>query len=336
MLTAAHHFEVVDLWVRGELLGTRHAVTFAGHKVSLIFPANETDFGVETNNSDPPVLGHTSLRGRENVPTAEVLMIRIEVEVVSDFKLPTEQIEVPTSVASYEGVKILRDTEQIAREFAQKYISLVRAELDQFWLGPSESQLKSTWLTLLLDNSGNGIEASYGDPVAVTIYALDNILSEELNAAFIQKVLEGAEPDLAATFLTDAQYTVLRANDPNLRQAVLLAAIACEVKIKDTITSLATPEQRQLVDLLLDHPRDWTMAASSLYDKGLEAVCGRSLRKENIDLYKDIDLLFQDRNRIAHKGGDRVSADDILKKHIRSAKSVFDWLDGILNVVAEG
>lgn len=71
------------------------------------------------------------------------------------------------------------------------------------------------------------------------------------------------------------------------------------------------------------------MAAASLFDKGLKAVCGKSLREEDRNLYKAIDLLFQDRNKIAHRGGAGLSPDDTLKEHIRSAKSVFKWLDGI-------
>lgn len=138
-------------------------------------------------------------------------------------------------------------------------------------------------------------------------------------------------PDLAVTFLCDAEYAASRGSDPNLRYAVLLAAIACEIKVKDAITALASPEQQSLVNLLLESPRDWTMTAVSLFGKGLKAICGKSLRDEDRSLYNEIDLLFQDRNRIAHRGGIRVSSDNILRNHIASAKSAFEWLDKLLS-----
>jgi hypothetical protein len=109
----------------------------------------------------------------------------------------------------------------------------------------------------------------------------------------------------------------------------MLAAIACEIKVKDAITALASEEQKPLVNLLLENPRDWTMAAASLFDKGMGAVCGRSLRTEDKKLFKEVVLIFQDRNSIAHKDGGKVSADNVLKRHVTSAKSAFAWLDSV-------
>ena len=68
------------------------------------------------------------------------------------------------------------------------------------------------------------------------------------------------------------------------------------------------------------------MAASALFDKGLKSVCGKLLRDEDRSLYNDIVLLFEDRNRIAHRGGSKHSPDTTLKKLIISAKSTFKWL----------
>jgi len=237
----------------------------------------------------------------------------------------------PAVNVAEEGLKILRETVGVAREFAQKYIALVRIQLDQFWLGPSESQLRVTWISRLLDSDGHDIRVGYSDPMPVRMHWSDSALSKELHTTLVRQASEGVEPSLADTFLRDGEYAAYRLTDPNLRQAVLLAAVACEIKIKDVITTLATSEQRPLVDLLLENPREWTMAAASLFDKGLKAVCGKSLREEDRNLYKKIDLLFQDRNKIAHRGGTGVSPDSTLKEHISSAKSAFEWLNGIQN-----
>jgi hypothetical protein len=359
MLTAVYHFAVSDLWVRSEVLGTHHTATLADHTITLILPADSADFGINNNAVGLSALGGgynlLSALGGYNLDSdsatllaAEVRIIRVEVQVESDLKAPPEsdagnkaaepgpdagsEAAEPSVNALDEGIRILSETVKIAREFAQRYINLVRTQLHQFWLGPSESQLRVTWLSQLIDSDGHNIPVGYNDPFPpVLVHWTDSALSVEVQAALVRKASEGVEPDLADTFLNDAEYTTYMFANPNLRQAVLLAAVACEIKIKDTITTLASPEQRSLVNLLLENPRDWTMAAAALFDKGMEAVCGKSLRTENLDLYKEIDLLFRDRNNIAHKGGARVSPDDILIKHISSAKSAFEWLDGILS-----
>jgi hypothetical protein len=370
MLTAVYHFEVSDLWVRSEVLGTRHAAIFAGHAITLILPADGRDFGLERDISGLSALGgYTLASATEDLLAAEVLIIRLEVEVDSNLKAPAEPVAEPEPSAQYpvansgaapepsasptqptppeqvarpdantinEGIRIFRETVNIAREFAERYVALVRTELDQYWLGPSESRLRLTWLSQLIDRDGHTIQVGYSEAGPVQIHGTESALTGELHAVLVQKASEGAEPNLADKFLRDAEYTAFAASTPHLRQAVLLAAIACEIKVKAAITTLASPEQLPLVNLLLENPRDWTMAAAALFDKGLKAVSNISLRDEDRPLYNQIDLLFQDRNKIAHRGGVRVSHDVTLIKHITSAKLAFEWLDGILGQVSEG
>ena len=356
MLTAVYHFEVSDLWVRSDVLGARDTVAFADHAITLILPAGRDDFGLSTNTIGLSALGGYNLhRDSGDLLAAEVRIIRVEVQVESDLKAPPESnaaskpaeprpdtdelakqgsAEPGVNVVE-EGLRILKETVNIAREYAQKYISLVRTQLDQYWLGSSESQLRVTWLSELIDSDGRRIPVGYNDPFGpVMMHFSDSALSRELHVKLMREASEGIAPDLADTFLRDAEYAAYAVAHPNLRQAVLLAAVACEIKIKETISTLASSEQQPLVNLLLENPRDWTMAAAALFDKGMEAICGRSLRKENLALYKEVDLLFRDRNNIAHKGGTRVSSDDVLLKHISSAKSTFEWLDDILSQAA--
>jgi hypothetical protein len=357
MLTAIYHFEVSDLWVRSELLGARRTATVAGHSVALILPADRADFGVGSHAVNEPVLGgYTMASDSGEALATEVLMIRVEVEVDSDLKAPPDPASVPVSDADSkaaevavsdkssassqpitdptvnivtEGLRILHDSVSIAREFAQKYIALVRAEAGQYWLGPSEFQLRTTWLSQLIDSDGRVIPVGYNDGFIAVIHPVASALTEETHIELLRRAAEGSKPGLADQFLSDAEYAARTPLNPNLRQAVLLAAIACEIKIKDAIATLASVEQQSLVGLLLENPRDWTMAASSLFDKGMKAVCGKSLRDEDRLLYKEIDVLFQDRNKIAHRGGSSVSSDDILRKHIISARSAFEWLEEI-------
>jgi hypothetical protein len=329
MLTAVYHFGVSELWVKSELLGTRHNTIFNGHNIVLILPGNGIDFGT-SKNGGYPLGGYTMHSGSEEMLAAEILMIRVEIQVEGDLKgMPRDSDSRPSQDVLLAGLEILRQSVEIAREFAKNYIALVRTNLDQYWLGPSESELRLAWISQLLDSDGNVIPVGYSDPMPVSWHSTDNALSADVNQLLIQEASEGVQPDLADSFLRDAEYTAYKLRDPNLHQAVVLAAIACEIKVKDVITSLASDEQKPLVDLLLENPRDVSLAASSLFDKGMSAVCNRSLLKEDKNLWKQVDLLFQDRNKIAHKGGKRASPDDVLRQHITSAKAAFNWLNGV-------
>lgn len=167
------------------------------------------------------------------------------------------------------------------------------------------------------------------DPIPVTWYSADSALSEEKNAELVRQAALGTKPGLAETLFSDARFA-LQPPIPDFRQAVLLAAIACEVKVKDVLVSMASPDQRPVLNLLLENPRDWSMGAASLFDKAMEAVCSRLLRKEDPALYKDVDLLYQNRNKIAHRGGTGLLTDDVLRGHVVSAGQAFAWLDGIV------
>ena len=58
-------------------------------------------------------------------------------------------------------------------------------------------------------------------------------------------------------------------------RATLLAAIGVEVEIKSTLRELvgAARPERDLVDLLLDNPRDWSMSVHGLFVEGSSNRC---------------------------------------------------------------
>jgi hypothetical protein len=132
----------------------------------------------------------------------------------------------------------------------------------------------------------------------------------------------GRRPHLAEQMLADALYFAERF-EPELPRAVLFAAIACELKIKQVLRSKASAERRDLVDVLLGNPRQ----VAGLFDRALKATLGHSLREENPSLYNRICKLFESRNKIAHEG--HIS-DDKSSEHIRAASEVFQWLDRTL------
>lgn len=114
---------------------------------------------------------------------------------------------------------------------------------------------------------------------------------------------------------------------------MLLAAIACELKVKKVLKEKAFPGAADLVEILVSSPRDFSMSAPGLFDKAMKAAVGRSLREDDRELFKAIadnsqgDALFQKRNAIAHSGA--LVTREVALKNVQAARKVFAWLDGL-------
>ena len=67
----------------------------------------------------------------------------------------------------------------------------------------------------------------------------------------------------------------------------------------------------------------------------MEAVAGRSLRLEELDIYKAIDRLFQARNAIAHRG--KLPSAQEAREFADIARVAFAWLGVVeLDATYEG
>jgi hypothetical protein len=106
------------------------------------------------------------------------------------------------------------------------------------------------------------------------------------------------------------------------------AAVACEVKIKRTLRQCAANGQQELLELLLNNPRDWSLALLRLFNRPLKIVAGVSLREENSPLWKRLDRLINRRNALVHKEADSPNEDEA-REHVKTVVDVFRWLDAL-------
>lgn len=132
------------------------------------------------------------------------------------------------------------------------------------------------------------------------------------------------ELPLWARVLADARYYTWSDEWAAPERAVLLAAVACELAAKETLRESAHAETGALVELLLERPRDWSLAAVSLFDEHLRLVTGHSLRDDDRELWKQVNSLFQERNRIAHRGA-RMDG-ETARMLVDSAVQATEWL----------
>jgi hypothetical protein len=133
----------------------------------------------------------------------------------------------------------------------------------------------------------------------------------------------GSVPNLGRTFLAEALWSASISVSRRPSQAVVLAAVACEVSAKTRLRELADPKARPLLDVLVDNVRGIT--ARDLFHHVPQALIGRSLRTEDRELWKKIDRLFEKRNQVVHVGAS-VSEEEA-NELAWAASNAVRWLD---------
>lgn len=327
-IRATFHFETNGLWVAADALGMRREVSFRGYKCFLQLPSRAADFDLDkyTPRSDLRAMG--AYREVDGVKThAEVGLVRVDVEIEEDFT--AAQFQAGADESLYKALhEALVPAADAARALVASLVSQARVEHAQSWLDPRQATSpRVVWLSDVYDGNGDRIPSGYNDPLRVEFHGSSN---DAISAADVDAVLQRAvaetKPSLAGTLLSDALFYAWHATHRYPHLGLMLAAIATEVKVKETLMAVCSPEQRPLVQLILENPRDVSVAASSLFDKGLKAVAGVSLRDEDRELYKAVTRLFEDRNRFAHKG-DVTIEESLIREDLQAARRVATWLD---------
>ena len=189
-----------------------------------------------------------------------------------------------------------------ALDFAREFLSYTRWRTGQADLVPHGIGARMSYSVLRPD--GSEMRGALG-PITVALVGPDSrILTPDRWRQIAQDLDARCEIDLVDVYLLDAEAVVHR--EP--RRAVLDAAIAAEVFIESYVAGRAGNPAAQLCEYVRASVEDW-------YDKILECVAGRSLRKSQPALWKDLKYLFSARNCIAHEG--RCERKDDGKKRVK-------------------
>lgn len=321
-------FSVSGLAVSATLLGRSFTRVWRGHRCALEFPKDAQHFGVQREKTyiDDPLM-YVAVRSSEDEPiVVSVTVLRLTVDIpnapfgASDFGGggTAELFQIAHN-------DVLVPAAEIARSLLATYLTHVRTVGRQPWLGPESSHPQGLGPSHLIDmESGSRLPTGYSEPLRGRL--VTGGLTESEHEVFFGKDEQAAAP-LPESFLADAIY--LRSTDPPQHQhAILLSAIACELKVKEVLIGAAPDHMAEVVQLLFEHPADFSMPVRGLFDRAMKAVTGRSLREEDRPLYKAVDRLFQARNRVAHRGGEGVREDE-LRSSVTTAQKVVAWLDGV-------
>ena len=345
-LRATFHFRVFGLIVDEALLGREF--TFEDEQRRLVIGLPVRDQGSEDMTRDPEA---TSLPPDLFTEEAEAPMVeragyaigrvyagpvvgagRIQIVRARVYYEGTpsaagydEGAEAPDSDASFEE---LRDAGEAAQALVELLVDHVRIETNQYWLGLQGAAPVQVGRSELVD-----VDACRQLPLYVTIGPSPIIrmgrgraaLKEPVLDAVVDAVRRGDRPTLARQLLADSAFYLEEAIPADYPRAVITAAIACEVRIKEFLREHAgSEESRGLVDILLARPRDFSVALLALFDRPAKVVAGRSLREENKTLYNQVDKLIQTRNAIAHRG--EFPSEHVATECVRAGFGAFRWM----------
>jgi hypothetical protein len=254
-------------------------------------------------------------------------VIRVTLRFDSDLSAATS--EANEAKAKEEGLAALELAFKEASAALSEFIWWTRIRKGQVWLNAHPDSFRLFQPGRLLDedlDQALPVELSRPGPLP-TVPAKGAIDREFFET--ISGLLGDGRPDLppAESLYADAQQLASE-EPPDLKKAVLIAAIACEAKVKETLRKCPRAELLPMVDLFLNHPRDFTVAALCLFTDVMMVVMGRSLKKENAGLSKRIGKLFEHRNAIAHSKN-QAPSDNQLRDAVEAAKLALEWLDQV-------
>ena len=323
------HYGVNGLQVLDALLGEGLTIQHPGRRITLLFPRKSDDFVHETGLDESLIdLSNFTVRissehGDLLNAVRDVRAIRAVIEFDTD--LPARDLEPPLSSEITDFLfHLALEGSAAASRAISSYLNHIRVLTGQHWLGMHGGVPEVLGHVLVTRLSGKALPVSVSlEPMFIRVGA--RLVDVELHESAV-RLMESEEPPLAESLLADASF-LGQSGFSNRKQALLMAAIACEVKVKQTLRRSANADQSRLVELLIDKPRDFSMSAISLFEHGTGAVIGRDLKVEDRDLWKAVDRLFRRRNAVAHKGDDVTSEE--VGESLDAAKRAFAWLDDV-------
>jgi hypothetical protein len=153
-------------------------------------------------------------------------------------------------------------------------------------------------------------------------------LSSEAIAKLATQAGIGERPDAASAFLADAYYAVFCDLPRDLKRGVLLAAFACEVRLRDEFRAHLLPEaeplyERGYPDLSVRGKKK--PGVSTWPGPVAKELVGRSLEEEDVHMYWRFRRLIDLRNDLSHRGKEPTLEDAL--EGVRTARRIFAWLD---------
>jgi hypothetical protein len=313
-LEALFYFDGSGLYVTGAALGRSSRFDRDGVCVRIALPRPEH----VRDSRDPESFGRSARRTNWNKQTGEIIAAMVEklevrVQVTRDDNEPPDA---PIARAI-----------PVAAGAAGLFLASARTLAGQYWLPPSHEQPRAATYGMLVragsyDEVDERARLFVGGFEAHAI-SRDRAADGDAIDEVFAKTSASEEPPTDAVLFADA-HAALHAGRRDTASAVLYAAMAAELKIKQALLRNA----RQVLDAVLENPRDLPTATGQLLGKTMKAAVGKSLAEEDPQLYNQVtEQLFPLRNHVVHRGSrpgpvEARTAIDIMTR-------LFRWFDSV-------
>ena len=312
-----------DVWVLPELLGLAIDLSRDHADVRISLPERPTDFQPSPGAKEvepTPALYQANTFADPTGPAVAVAVRLFCISVTYDADVPDRQPD-PAPDSFFHGLEetAIRGLE-IAQRTAHDFLRWLRVSCQQEWLGISEEAPAQYGRAGILNADTGEPLMGLGPTVEATWRSAKLALTESDWSAIARAVSAQEQPPVAESLLADARHMLLGSEVQDAQRAVLVSAMACEIKAKRTVRSLATPDQYELLELVVKR-----MSAPDLVDKPLTALGRSTLRSDDSELSTALQQLNALRNGIAH-AGIAVTHEEAQAK-LRTAERLFEWLD---------
>lgn len=312
-LTAIFQFDVGELNVRRDQLGTVLQTHKDGHSVQVEFPDADGNFRVPLL----PTRWAQTIKGRrggDGKPDQIWVVGEVQVRVDLGRGLGDE------GAGNAEAV-LVRDARPTARAVMRRILDWGRTQDRQVWLLPPHLPPPEAAEPRLTNAAGEVTDRGYGaEGGAIVLLGREYVMSGDMRAAIDSEGF--SEPE---SLLAEAQWALWPGNPYDTKRAVLLAAIALEVKTPQTLQALAEGATRQLLDVILARFDETPVSVYFQLTDLAEAVDGKSLKGHDGKLAKSVRELYKLRNEVAHRG--ETPTEDDARKAVAAAEGAFEWLD---------
>ena len=320
-------FPTSSLFVDRDVLGTTWSAQMGKHAVNVRFPAEWDDF-IEGERGPwdidaigPPSAGYAW--DPDRLLSVNVVRVTVEFDEENPPYAPAEPSDDPAySELVSRGAALLDAAEEAAAVVLHRVLSWARVKGPQAWLGLAHEVPKRFGRIRMFD---------VGNPTEQLAYAVNvgglHLRDEKsaLSVADVTEIFERVRKDeetpIAEGLLADSQHFAWYTDPPDSQRAVLMAAIACEWKVKTSLRESAPHGNVPLLDLLLQTRRPVRDFFAAIF----EATLAASMADDEPELFRKIDRLFRVRNGIAHKG-EGVGHGDA-QALVRAATEAFKWVD---------
>jgi hypothetical protein len=215
---------------------------------------------------------------------------------------------------------LIEEAQPIARSVVRGLLDWARVFDRQPWLIPPHMRPPVVGPAYVVNEAGEMTRGYQATGRAIVVHDPKNLPSGDLRDG-----LSGEQIPEAKSLLAEARWAVWPTVDPDTKRAVLLAAIALEVKTPEVLKSVADDTSRNLLERLYARV-EIPISVNFQLNEIAEIVLGEALKSPTRGhLNKQVAELYRLRGKVAHAGRTPTLREAL--SAVDTAEQVFAWLE---------